>query len=122
MCVAPTQLGRHAKEYIMSDWVKVGAAAEIVPGSWRVIDVDGAQVAVVNVEGHYYAIEDVCTHDGGELTGGRVCGYEIECPRHGARFDLRTGQALCAPAYEPTAVFPIRIEDGVVYVRDDRWD
>jgi 3-phenylpropionate/trans-cinnamate dioxygenase ferredoxin subunit len=106
----------------MSDWIQVGACAELTPGSWRVVDVDGAQVAVVNVDGDYYAIEDVCTHDGGELTGGSICGYEIECPRHGARFDLRTGAALCAPAYEPTAVFPIRIEDGVVFVRDDRWD
>jgi 3-phenylpropionate/trans-cinnamate dioxygenase ferredoxin subunit len=106
----------------MSDWIQVGACAELTPGNWRVVDVDGAQVAVVNVDGDYYAIEDVCTHDGGELTGGSICGYEIECPRHGARFDLRSGAALCAPAYEPTAVFPIRIEDGVVFVRDDRWD
>lgn len=106
----------------MSDWIKVAACTELGPGSWRVLDVDGAQVAVVNVDGEFFAIEDVCTHDGGELTGGTLCGYEIECPRHGARFDLRTGAALCAPAYEPTAVFPIRIEDGVVFVRDDRWD
>ncbi|HWS27263.1 MAG TPA: non-heme iron oxygenase ferredoxin subunit [Xanthomonadales bacterium] len=106
----------------MSDWIKVAACAELGPGSWRVLDVDGAQVAVVNVDGEFFAIEDVCTHDGGELTGGQICGFEIECPRHGARFDLRTGAALCAPAYEPTAVFPIRIEDGVVFVRDDRWD
>mgnify|MGYP001198518185 FL=1 len=106
----------------MSDWIKVAACAELGPGSWRVLDVDGAQVAVVNVDGEFFAIEDVCTHDGGELTGGQICGFEIECPRHGARFDVRTGAALCAPAYEPTAVFPIRIEDGVVFVRDDRWD
>ena len=106
----------------MSDWIKVGPCGELTPGCWHVIDVDGAQVAVVNVEGEYFAIEDVCTHDGGELSGGTLCGYEIECPRHGARFDLRSGAALCAPAYEPTAVFPIRIEDGVVWVRDDRWD
>ena len=106
----------------MSEWIKVAACAELGPGSWRVLDVDGAQVAVVNVDGEFFAIEDVCTHDGGELTGGTLCGFEIECPRHGARFDLRTGAALCAPAYEATAVFPIRIEDGVVFVRDDRWD
>ena len=106
----------------MSDWIKVGPCGELTPGCWHDIDVDGAQVAVVNVEGEYFAIEDVCTHDGGELSGGTLCGYEIECPRHGARFDLRSGAALCAPAYEPTAVFPIRIEDGVVWVRDDRWD
>ncbi|MBK8068841.1 MAG: non-heme iron oxygenase ferredoxin subunit [Rhodanobacteraceae bacterium] len=106
----------------MSDWVRVCAINEIQPGQCRVLDVDGAQVAVVNVEGAFHAIEDVCTHDGGQLTGGAICGHEIECPRHGARFDLRTGAALCAPAYEATAVFPIRIEDGVVWVRDDRWD
>lgn len=106
----------------MSDWTLVAACAELPAGSWRVIDVDGARIAVVNVEGEFHAIEDVCTHDGGELTGGRICGFEIECPRHGARFDLRTGAALCPPAYAATAVFPIRIEHGQVYVRDDRWD
>lgn len=106
----------------MSDWVQVGTTGELQPGGYRVIDVDGADVVVVNVDGCYFAIEDVCTHDGGQLTGGKICGYEIECPRHGSRFDVRTGKALCPPAYEPTAVFPIRIEEGVVYVRDDRWD
>ena len=106
----------------MSDWVRVCASHELQPGRCRVLDVDGAQVAVVNVDGEFHAIEDVCTHDGGQLTGGTICGHEIECPRHGARFDLRTGAALCPPAYEATAVFPIRIEDGVVWVRDDRWD
>ena len=49
-------------------------------------------------------------------------GFEIECPRHGARFDVRTGAARCAPAYEPTAVFPVKVEDGAIYTRDDRWD
>lgn len=106
----------------MSDWTRVATVDALLPGSWHVVDVDGARIAVVNVDGAFHAIEDVCTHDGGELTGGRLCGYEIECPRHGARFDVRTGAALCAPAYEPTAVFPIRIENGEVYVRDDRWD
>ena len=75
-----------------------------------------------NVEGEILSIEDVCTHDGAELTGGEVEGYEVICPRHGARFCLRTGAALTPPAYEPTAVFPVRIEDGVIYIRDDRWD
>jgi 3-phenylpropionate/trans-cinnamate dioxygenase ferredoxin subunit len=106
----------------MSDWMRVCASHELQPGQCRVLDVDGAQVAVVNVAGEFHAIEDVCTHDGGQLTGGAICGHEIECPRHGARFDLRTGAALCPPAYEATAVFPIRIEDGAVWVRDDRWD
>ena len=106
----------------MSDWVTVGRDDEIGPGEWRVADVDGAQIAVFNLEGEYYAIADVCTHDAGQLTGGSVEGDEIVCPRHGARFSIRTGEALTPPAYEPTDTFPVRILDGNVQVRDDRWD
>ena len=106
----------------MSDWVTVAEAGEIKPGGFRVADVDGAQIAVFNLDGEYYAIEDVCTHDAGQLTGGTVDGDQIICPRHGARFCIRTGAALCAPAYEPAATFPVRIENGEVQVRDNRWD
>lgn len=106
----------------MSDWVDVARADELAPGQWRVVDADDAQIAVFNVEGSLYAIADVCTHDGGQLTGGSVEGDEIVCPRHGARFCIRNGAALTAPAYEPTATFPVRVVDGVIQVRDDRWD
>ena len=106
----------------MSDWVTVAKVGELMPGSHRVVDVDGASVAVFNVGGEYYAIEDVCTHDGGQLTGGTVEGDQVVCPRHGARFSIKTGDALTAPAYEPTAKFPVRVENGVIQVRDDRWD
>ena len=106
----------------MSDWVSVVRAGELAPGQWKCVDVDGAQVAVFNLDGQYYAIEDVCTHDGGQLTGGSVEGAEIICPRHGARFCIRTGAALTAPAYEATATFPVRIENGEVQLRDNRWD
>jgi 3-phenylpropionate/trans-cinnamate dioxygenase ferredoxin subunit len=106
----------------MSEWVEVAKAGEIEPGQWRVADVDGTRIAVFNVAGEYFAIEDACTHDGGQLTGGAVTGDEIVCPRHGARFCIRTGAALSAPAYEPAAKFPVRVENGVVQVRDDRWD
>ena len=106
----------------MSDWFAVARDDEIAPGQWRVADVDGTQVVVFNIDGEYYAIEDVCTHDGGQLTGGHVEGDQIVCPRHGARFCIRTGEALTAPAYEPTAKFPLRVHDGEVQVRDDRWD
>lgn len=106
----------------MSDWVTVAKVGELVPGGHRVVDVDGAAVVVFNLGGDYYAIEDVCTHDGGQLTGGVVEGEEIVCPRHGARFSIRTGAALTAPAYEPVAKFPVRVANGIVQVRDDRWD
>ena len=106
----------------MSDWITVAKVSEFKPGARKVIDVEGSQIVVFNLEGKYYAIEDVCTHDGGQLTGGDVEGDQIVCPRHGARFCIRTGAALTAPAYEPTAVFPLRTENGEVQVRDDRWD
>ena len=106
----------------MSGWVRVCDAGELPPGSHRVIDVDGTAVAVFNVAGSLHAIEDVCTHDGGQLTGGTVEGDEVVCPRHGARFCIRTGAALTPPAYEPTAVFPVRVRDASIEVRDDRWE
>ena len=106
----------------MSDWVTVAKVGEVAPGDWRTAMVDDAPIVVFNLDGEYYAIEDVCTHDGGQLTGGTVEGDEIVCPRHGARFCIRTGEALSAPAYEPTARFPVRIENGEIQVRDDRWD
>jgi len=106
----------------MSDWVRVCASEDLLPGERRVVDVDGIAVAVFNIDGELYAIEDLCTHDGGELASGTLDGFEIACPRHGARFDLRTGAARCPPAYEPTAVIPVKREAGAVWVRDERWD
>jgi 3-phenylpropionate/trans-cinnamate dioxygenase ferredoxin subunit len=106
----------------VTDWVDVGRADEIASGEHRLVDADGTQIAVFNLDGEFFAIEDVCTHDGGELLSGRVEGDQVICPRHGARFCIRTGAALTAPAYEPTPKFPVRIENGILQVRDDRWD
>ena len=106
----------------MAEWVNVGMVDEIPPGSHKVMDVNDVLVAVFNIDGKFYAIEDVCTHDGGILTGGPISGCIITCPRHGATFDVRTGAALTAPAYEPTATFPVQVVDGMVQVKDDRWD
>lgn len=102
---------------IVSDWTDVAPADEIAPGEFKVVDLDALRVAVFNVGGEFYAIEDRCSHDDGELTGGVVEGCEVMCPRHGAKFDLRTGEALTAPAYEPVETFPVRVEGGVVQVR-----
>ncbi|MDY6942105.1 MAG: non-heme iron oxygenase ferredoxin subunit [Pseudomonadota bacterium] len=106
----------------MSNWTDVAPAGEFPVGTHQVVDVEGVSIAVFNVEGTYYAIENICTHDGGTLTGGPVKGCEVTCPRHGARFDVRTGAVLSPPAYEPVDTFPVRLEHNVVQVRDDRWD
>ena len=106
----------------MSDWIAVANVEELAPGAYRTVDAGGTPVVVFNLDGEFFAIEDVCTHDGGELAGGTLLGDEIVCPRHGARFCIRTGEARSAPAFEPTATFPVRVENGVILVRDERWD
>ena len=98
-------------------WVPVGTAAAIPPGDFAQVEIDAALVAVFNVAGTFYAIDDVCTHDGGGLTGGAVEGDVVICPRHGARFCLRTGAALTPPAYEPVRTYETRVVNGVVEVR-----
>jgi 3-phenylpropionate/trans-cinnamate dioxygenase ferredoxin subunit len=106
----------------VENWVRVCTTSELLPGEYKVVYDGDVPIAVFNIDGELYAIEDVCTHDGGELTGGELRGYEIECPRHGAKFDVRSGAVLCPPAYEPTAKFPVKVEDSSVFTRDDRWD
>jgi 3-phenylpropionate/trans-cinnamate dioxygenase ferredoxin subunit len=106
----------------MSDWIDVAEASEFTPGTWRTVDLDDTAVAVFNVDGAFYAIEDVCTHDGGTLTGGELERDEIVCPRHGARFSVKTGKVLTPPAYEDVMTFPVRMDGGKVQVRDARWE
>lgn len=102
---------------MMSEFVRVAAAEELPPGGHVLAEIDGRAVAVFNVKGSYYAIDDLCTHDGGPLVEGEVEGYEVTCPRHGARFDVRTGKALCMPAFEPVATHEVEVRGGDVYVR-----
>lgn len=103
-------------------WIRVCAHSEILPGEHKLAWDGDTPIAVFNIDGDLYAIADVCTHDGGDLADGELFGHAIECPRHGARFDVRTGAVLAPPAVEPTAAFPVKVEDGIVYTRDDRWD
>jgi 3-phenylpropionate/trans-cinnamate dioxygenase ferredoxin subunit len=99
-------------------WLRVAPASSIADGDYAQIEVDGVLVAVFNIHGTFYAIEDTCTHDGGELAGGALEGDVVICPRHGARFCLRTGAALTPPAYEPVRTYPTRINEGFVEVQE----
>lgn len=101
----------------MPNFVKVAERRDLPPGERLVVEVeDGLFVAVFNVGGSLYAIKDVCTHDDGPLAEGRVDGHEIECPRHGARFDLRTGKVLSFPAITDVQWFEVKIEGEDVLV------
>ena len=90
-------------------YIKVGERADVPPGTAQVYEVQGRPIAVCNVDGELYAIDDVCTHDGGSLDQGNLEGYEIECPRHGARFDVRSGEVTEEPAVIPIDTFPVRL-------------
>lgn len=102
----------------MSKWINVAPVEAIKPGEWCLIDIDNITVMVFNLNGTFYAIQDICTHDGGTLSDGEVEGCEIICPRHGARFDIRTGAVTAPPAYEDLPTYNVRVEDGMVQVED----
>lgn len=100
----------------MPNWVKVAKASEIPPGGRTIAEVDGVFIAVFNVDNQFYSIEDVCTHDGGPVAEGDLDGYEVECPRHGARFDIRTGKVLSLPAVAPVTAYEVKVEGDDLYV------
>jgi len=100
----------------MAEFVKVTTRSALPPGGKALVEVDGQPIAVFNVAGTFYAIDDVCTHDGGPLAEGELDGAEIQCPRHGARFDVRTGKALCLPAFEPVVTHAVEVRGDDVYV------
>ena len=98
--------------------IEVCPLDEFPPGSLRIINAGQIMVGVYNVEGELYAIEDRCSHDDGPLCEGDWDPDErvVTCPRHGSNFDLRTGEALSLPAWEPVETFTVRVEDGIVKV------
>jgi 3-phenylpropionate/trans-cinnamate dioxygenase ferredoxin component len=100
----------------MSSFVKVATRGELPEGGKKVLDIEGRAIALFHVDGRYHAIDDICTHDGGPLAEGELIDCEIQCPRHGARFDLKTGRALCMPAIEPVTVHSVEVRGDDLYV------
>ncbi|MBL09567.1 MAG: ferredoxin [Acidiferrobacteraceae bacterium] len=103
----------------MTEWVDVVEKNTIEVGEVFVVELEGTDVAIFNVSGEFYAIQDICTHDGSEISTGCVFEHVIECPHHGAQFDIRTGAVLQAPAYEAIRTFPVRVEKGMIQVLND---
>ncbi|NYZ63669.1 non-heme iron oxygenase ferredoxin subunit [Luteimonas deserti] len=106
-------------------WSFICPTSELLPGEMRTgfDEVTGAAIVVFNIDGTLYALEDQCSHEEFALSAGD--GFDagaasVECVLHGARFDIRTGRPLCAPAYEPVARFPVKVENDGVWSRDDR--
>jgi len=104
------------QEEVNYEYYPVISLDDLIPGERIFIDVDNMAVVIFNIAGDVYAIEDRCTHDEGPLGEGEIEGFEIICPRHGARFDVRDGRALTLPAIEPTRYFPVRVVDNQIEI------
>ena len=100
----------------MSEFVRVARVAEVPDPGRQLIEIDEQLVALFHVGGKFYAIDDVCTHDGGPLAEGRLEGFTIACPRHGAKFDIRDGKALTMPATKATVAHEVKVEGDEVFV------
>jgi len=98
-------------------WVKVATVDEVPAGGRKLVEVEDIPLAIFHLNGEWYAIEDTCTHDGGPLVEGELVDrYVVECPRHGARFDIRTGAVLRMPAIEPVPTYEVKVEGSDIYV------
>ncbi len=98
------------------EYVTIASTDEIRNGERLIFDVAGNLIAVFNIAGRYYAIADICSHDDGPVAEGEIDGQGIECPRHGARFDLETGQALTLPAVVDIPAYPVRVEGDEIRI------
>jgi len=98
------------------EFLTVAQVDELPSGERKLIDVDGMPIVVFNIAGEYFAIADVCSHDSGPVGEGEVEGMQIECPRHGARFDLRTGKVLSLPAVVDIPAYPVRVEGDEIQI------
>lgn len=102
------------------DFVKVAESKDIEPSTMEVVDIEGKKVCVVNIDGNYYAIGNVCTHMGGPLNEGTLEGFEVECPWHGSKFDVRTGSPTKAPARQAVSSYEVKMQDNNILVRKQK--
>ena len=100
----------------MSEFIEVAKVSDLAPGEKMLVEYEGMPVGLFNIEGEFYAIHDVCTHDGGPLVEGDLHVHIIVCPRHGARFDVKTGAVRTLPAYAPVPTYHVKIEGETILI------
>lgn len=101
----------------MPEFIRVCKVTDVPDPGKTLVEVDERLVALFRVGGQFYALDDVCTHDGGPLAEGELDDHTIACPRHGAKFDIRTGKALTMPATQPTVAHEVRVTGDDVFVK-----
>jgi 3-phenylpropionate/trans-cinnamate dioxygenase ferredoxin subunit len=99
-----------------AEYVAVATTDELPNGARKLLEVDGRAIAVFNIAGAYYCIADVCSHDDGPVAEGELDGFDVECPRHGARFDVRSGKVLSFPAIVDIPAYPVKVEGDEILV------
>ncbi len=102
---------------LSEDFVKVADTKDIQPSHMKEVQANGENICVVNIEGKYYAIGSICTHEGGPLADGTLEGYEVECPWHGSKFDVRTGEVTNPPASEPEPAYEVKVDGNSILVK-----
>jgi nitrite reductase (NADH) small subunit len=103
----------------MPKTVKIAQTSDLLPGTRRVVQAEGRVIALFNVEGTFYAIDNTCTHRGGPLGEGELIGEIVECPWHGAQFNVKTGAVTAPPAGTGVRSFPVKVEGSDVLVEVD---
>ena len=103
----------------MPQTVKIAQTSELSPGTRKVVQAEGRVIALFNVEGAFYAIDNTCTHRGGPLGEGELKGDTVECPWHGAQFNVKTGAVTAPPAQTGVRSFPVKVEGSDVIVEVD---
>ncbi len=100
-----------------NDFVKVSDTNEITSSQMKEVELDGQKIIIVKIEEKYYAIGSVCTHEGGPLVDGTLSDYEVECPWHGSKFDVRTGEVTSPPASEPEPSYEIKVDGNQILIK-----
>tara|TARA_B100000401_G_scaffold6599_1_gene4228 strand:+ start:131 stop:448 length:318 start_codon:yes stop_codon:yes gene_type:complete len=99
--------------------VKTFPTTDIMQNTSKVFKIDDKEIAIVHCDNAYYAIDDLCSHAEASLSDGEVYDCKVECPLHGAEFDLATGEAVTLPATKPVNTYPVSIEDGYLFLEID---
>ena len=100
----------------MADYAKVATNGELAPGQGKVVEVQGKEIALFNVGGAYFAIDNMCTHEEASLADGEISGFEVTCPLHGAKFDVRSGRVVGPPAYDDVTSYSVRVSGADVEI------
>lgn len=98
------------------NFIQIAPVTDLPIGERLFVEIDDKKIVLFNLGGNLYAIGDVCSHDGGPVGDGEIEGLDVICPRHGARFDIQTGQAILLPAVEDIPAYPVRIRDGMIEI------